>query len=135
MSKEKPIAEDASDQLALLKMLEGEWKMTAYNLSFSKKPGETIDGKMSARFVYDGMFLETKTSFPGSPIPTATAVIGLDDTHRKFMQLYGYVRGGYRVHEMTLTKTDWTLLRHPPDFHQRSIAKFETGGRQIRAAC
>jgi len=128
MAQEKPfIAHDAKEQLSLLKILEGEWKVTATSLSYSKNANET------AHFIYDDMFLETKTNFPNSPFPAATAIIGLDDTNKRFTEIYADERKVYRVYEMELTENSWTLLRHAPQFHQRFTATIEKNGKQIKA--
>ncbi|HTE30988.1 MAG TPA: DUF1579 family protein [Chryseolinea sp.] len=134
MAQEKPfIAPDAKEQLSLLKILEGEWKVTVSSLSYSKNANETVTGKMTARFIYDDMFLETRTNFPNSPFPAATAIIGLDDTNKRFTEIYADDRKVYRVYEMELSESSWTLLRHAPQFHQRFTATIEKNGKQIKA--
>lgn len=128
------IAPNAKQLLDRLKILEGSWRVTATDFAKDINIQRPVTGDMLARFVYDQMFLEIKTSFPDSPFPQATTLCGLDDTNEQFQQLYADDRQVYRVYKMTLNENLWTLQRNAPGFHQRFTGHFENEGKQIKAS-
>lgn len=129
MSK-STIATDAKETHAKLNILEGEWEVTLSNLSMGK-PGETVKGRSVFSWIADGGLLQQHSEYPGTPYPTFTAIMGVDDTTKKFIQVYSDVRPAYRIVEMTLDNHSWELQRLGTGFDQKFHGKISENGKLI----
>lgn len=129
MSK-STIAADVKETHAKLNILEGEWDVTLSNLSMGK-PGEIVKGKSVFSWIGDGAFLQQHSEYPGTPYPTFTAIMGVDDTTKKFILLYSDVRPAYRIVNMTLDNDSWETERLGTNFNQRFHSKISDHGKLI----
>lgn len=123
-----------------LQVLVGRWAIEA------SVDGQPVGGRVwtEFRWIDDGAFLIGRadaeldeTTAPewvaNSPFPVTT-IVGLDDTHGTYTQLYADGRGVHRVYQMALEAGVWTLSREAPGFNQRSTATFSPDGRTITGA-
>jgi hypothetical protein len=119
------------DQVELARFV-GEWTMTA-----GPPGGPAWPGEARVRFDWlDGAFLlqRWRIDAPGLPegTPTSgTCVVGRDETHGTYVQLYYDDRGVQRVYRMDLRDGEWTLEREGPPFAQRFRGTFSPDGRTI----
>ena len=108
----------------------GEWTMTA-----GPPGGPPWPGEARVRFEWvDGAFLAQRWTLSGGPegAPTGgTTIVGCDEAHGTYVQLYWDDRGVYRVYEMGLRDGEWTLRREAPPFAQRFTGTFSADGKTI----
>jgi len=105
--------------LGLLDALVGEWTQL---VSGHGDPA----GTMTFEWSLDERYLTMRSTLP-PPFPRSMAVIEYDDEVSEFRQHYFDSRGVTRVYRMTLTGSEWTLLRTEPDFSPLGFAQRFTG--------
>ena len=71
---------------------------------------------------------------PRHPAPTATWIIGRDDSSETYTALYYDSRGVSRVYQMSFSEDVWTLWREAPGFWQRFSGTLSDDGSSIRGA-
>jgi hypothetical protein len=114
--------------LGLLDVLVGEWTQL---ISGHGDPTGTITFEWSLGERY----LLQRSLLP-APFPESFAVIEYDEAEDEFRQHYFDSRGVTRLYRMTLTGSEWTLLRTEPDFSalsfaQRYIGTISDDGRSV----
>lgn len=119
---ERPIA------LGLLDVLAGEWTQL---VSGHGDPTGTISFEWSL----GDRYLLQRSTLP-APFPESLAVIEYDEAADSFRQHYFDSRGVTRVYRMSLTGSEWTLLRTEPDFSplgfaQRYVGVISDDGRSV----
>ena len=113
----------ADSMLRELDRFIGEWTMQA-----TPPGGPPWPGEARVRFEWlDGAFLAERWTLPDAPEgapASGTSIIGCDEAHGTYFQLYYDDRGARRVYEMGLSDGHWTLRREGPPFAQRFAATF-----------
>lgn len=119
-----------ANMLGELDRFVGAWTMTAQPPGGPPWPGEA-----RVRFEWvDGAFLAERWTLSDAPegAPTSgTSLIGRDEAHDTYVQLYADDRGVRRVYAMGLRAGQWTLRREGPPFAQRFTATFAADGATI----
>jgi hypothetical protein len=120
-----------------LDALVGEWRMQASIAGQIVASGRTMfDWLESRSFLVQ--HAEADPLLPGtpagwienSPMPVTT-MFGLDDTTEQFCMLYADARNVFRIYQMTLDESGWTIWRDAPGFFQRFTATFSADGNTI----
>ena len=114
--------------LGLLDVLVGEWTEL---VSAHGDPTGTV----TFEWALGEHYLVQRTMLP-PPFPESFAVIEYDESAGEFRQHYFDSRGVTRVYRMSLTGSDWTLLRTEPDFSdlgfaQRFVGTIADDGRSV----
>jgi hypothetical protein len=93
--------------------------MTLSAASFLPNPNQTLTGHVEVEPIESGRLVALRQlTDPGGP-PTATWVIGRDDSQPDCTVLYADSRGVTRVYAMSLNGDRWKIWRDDPDFSQR----------------
>ena len=108
-------ADDRPTALGLLDVLVGEWTQI---VSGHGDP----TGTMTFEWSLDERYLLMRSRLP-APFPESLAVIEYVVAADEFRQHYFDSRGVTRVYRMTLTGSEWMLLRTEPDFSELSFAQ------------
>ncbi len=109
-----------------LQVLIGEW-----TVEIPQFPGS--HGLVTFEWLEGGAFLRYHTETP-DPAPTATMLIGRDDSGGDYTVLYYDSRGVTRVYQMTFAGRTWTMWRSAPGFSQRFSGTLSADGRSISAS-
>lgn len=109
-----------------LAALVGEW-----DVEVPQFPGQ--HGHAAFAWLEDGTYLRFQSDAP-DPAPSATWIIGRDDSVDGFTALYHDSRDVFRVYRMSLDGTTWRIWRDAPGFWQRFGGTFGDDGRTIRGA-
>jgi hypothetical protein len=112
--------------LEQLKVLIGDW-----TVEVPQFPGSR--GHVSFEWLEGGAYVRFRTEAP-DPAPSATMVIGRDDSGEEYTVLYYDSRGVSRVYQMTLADGTWRMWRDAPGFCQRFSGTLSADGCSIRAA-
>ncbi|HEY4177906.1 MAG TPA: hypothetical protein VGM90_13760 [Kofleriaceae bacterium] len=110
-----------------LHRLIGTWRHEAMIPGFEKPFVSTVRCTWIKK---DLLLLMKSTGKKGGP-PSATAVIGADDTNNKLEMLYCDARGVTRIYDITLNKTEFCWERKAKGFSQKLVCKFSKDGRSI----
>ena len=110
---------DRSLALGLLDVLVGEWTQ---QVSGHGDPVGTITFEWA---LGDAYLLQRSTLPP--PFPESLAVIEYDEGIAEFRMHYFDNRGVTRLYRMSLSGSEWTLLRDEPDFAPLSFAQRYVG--------
>jgi hypothetical protein len=124
------ITEKAKSNPALTKLQPfiGEWQSEA------RQNGQPIgQGKAVFEWLEGGAFLIQRTTAE-PPFPSATGIIGADDTTGAYCMVYSDSRLVTRIYQMSLSDNVWTLWRDDPDFPQRFTGTLSADGRTITGA-
>jgi hypothetical protein len=105
--------------LGLLDVLVGEWTQLVTG------HGDPV-GTMTYEWALGERYVLMRSSLP-PPFPETFAVIEYDETAEEFRQHNFDSRGVTRLYRMTLTGSEWTLLRTGPDFSPLGFAQRFTG--------
>jgi hypothetical protein len=109
-----------------LQALIGEWEVEVPQF-----PGPR--GRATFEWLEGGAYLRVHSVAPG-PAPTATWIIGRDDSSETYTILYYDSRGVSRVYQMSFSDGVWKLWREAPDFWQRFSGTLSDDGGSIRSA-
>ncbi|WP_339155903.1 hypothetical protein [Actinomadura luteofluorescens] len=112
--------------LDALDVLLGEW--TAEVPQFGDAQGRVTIDRLEG-----GAFLRIRSQ-PPPPAPTATQLVGLDDSSGLYTVLYYDSRGVSRVYRMSFDGGVWKMWREAPGFDQRFTGTLSADGRGIQAA-
>jgi hypothetical protein len=112
--------------LTQLEALIGEW-----DVKVPQFPGQR--GRANFEWLEGGAHLRFYAEAP-DPAPTATWIIGRDDSSETYTALYYDSRGVSRVYQMSFSDGVWKLWREAPGFWQRFSGKLSDDGRSIRGA-
>ncbi|TDD34482.1 hypothetical protein E1287_16445 [Actinomadura sp. KC06] len=109
-----------------LKPLVGEWTIRVPTF-------EEAEAAVTCEWLEDGGFLRIHSASP-PPFPTATQLVGRDDSSDVYTVLYYDSRGVSRVYQMTFDNGLWKMWRDAPGFDQRFSGTLSADGRTIQAA-
>lgn len=115
--------------LVPLNVLVGEWDMRA---SFGDR---TLGvGRTVFSWLEEGAFLVQHSEVEQADFPTATLLIGRDDSDETYCMLYFDSRGVSRVYQMSLSEDGvWKMWRDAPGFFQRFTGNISEDGKTITA--
>jgi hypothetical protein len=93
---------------------------------------------MTFEWSLDDRYLIQRSTLP-APFPDSLAVIEYDEAAGGFRQHYFDSRGVTRLYRMTLSGSEWILLRTEPDFSplvfaQRFVGSIADDGRSVEGA-
>jgi hypothetical protein len=112
--------------LKRLEALIGEWEVEVPQF-----PGQR--GQATFQWLEGGAFLRFHSDAP-DPAPSATWIIGRDDSSENYSTLYYDSRGVSRVYQMSFSEGVWKLWREAPGFWQRFSGTISDDGGTIRGA-
>jgi hypothetical protein len=117
----------ANPGLLRLEALVGEWETEA------SVGGQSLGrGRAVFEWLEGGAFLVQHSEVEQASFPTATAIIGRDESTETYCMLYFDSRGVSRVYQMSLFDGVWKMWREAPGFSQRFMGTWSSGGRTIR---
>lgn len=119
-------------QIEALSVLEGDWETEITNMSFMDDKTAKVTGTAHFNWMKEGHLLVYRSGPPGTPFPTAFAVIGFDEILQTVQMLYTDSRGVSRILTMTLTERTWRLERNAPGFDQRFEGTISDDGNTIK---
>lgn len=109
-----------------LEALIGEW-----DVEVTMFPGQR--GRMTVDWLDDGAALRLHTDVP-APGPSATLIVGRDDSSAGYTILYYDTRGVSRVYQMSFADGVWKQWRDAQGFWQRFSAALSDDGNAIQGA-
>jgi len=107
--------------LADLEFLAGFWDMELYDASFLPDPATKLQGSATFESIEQGAAMAMRMG--DATTPTATWIIGRDDSQPDYQVLYADDRGVSRVYGMSLSASSWRMWRDTADFSQRFDAR------------
>jgi hypothetical protein len=119
----------ANPALAELQFLAGTWDMELSEASFLPDPDAKALGSVTFEWLEQGAALVMRMG--DAATPTATWIIGRDDSGPDYHVLYADDRGVSRVYRMSLSDGTWRLWRDTPEFSQRFNAQVSTDQAEI----
>jgi len=111
--------------LKQLEVLIGDWE-----IEVPQFPGQR--GRATFEWLEDGAYLCVHSDAP-DPAPSATLVIGRDESSEVYTVLYYDSRGVSRVYQMTFGGSLWKMWRQAPGFWQRFSGTLSDDSSSIRA--
>ena len=93
-------------------------------------PGQR--GRATFEWLEDGAYLCIRTEAP-DPAPSATLIIGRDESSEVYTVLHYDSRGVSRVYQMSFGEGVWKIWRQAPGFWQRFSGTLSDDGLSIRA--
>jgi len=118
--------------LADLEFLAGAWEMELSDASFLPDPATRLRGSVTFELIEHGAALAMRMG--GATTPTATWIIGRDDSQPEYQVLYADDRGVSRVYGMSLGASSWRMWRDAPDFSQRFDAHVSDNQAEIEGS-
>lgn len=115
--------------LAELQVLAGAWDMELSEASFLSDPGARVHGSVTFEWLKQGAALVM--SMGDAAVPTATWIIGRDDSEPCYCVLYADDRGVSRVYRMSFSDDTWRMWRDTPEFSQRFDAEVTADQAEI----
>jgi hypothetical protein len=117
--------------LAGAERLVGQWQLKLYNAAFLPTPDSRIAGSAKIEWIEGGSALVLRQG-DSANTPSATWIIGRDESEPDFMVLYADDRGVSRIYRMRLEGTQWRMWRDTAEFSQRFSALIDPDGQAIR---
>ncbi len=108
-------------------ILVGEWNMVGTHPAFPAP----VHGHSSFEWLREGALLVWHFDWERSGPPSATSVIGHDDSVAACSMLYSDVRGVARIYQMSLEGNLWKMWRESPGFSQRMTGTISDDGNTI----
>ncbi len=105
--------------------------MELYNAAFLPAPDERVTGSVRIDWMDDGSALVMRQGDSVHP-PSATWIIGRDESEPDYLVLYADDRGVSRLYRMSFAESNWRMWRDHPEFSQRYTAQMDPDGRTIR---
>jgi len=118
----------ASDALAALEALVGEWDVEAHGPDGQLWPGR---GRSSIGWHPSGSHLVQHTTTTVPDAPDSVSIIGCDSASGTYVQLYSDERGVCRIYSMGMDEREWTLHRDGDPFPQRFVGSIVDDGDTI----
>lgn len=112
--------------LTQLEVLVGDWEVEVPQF-----PGQR--GMATFEWLEDGAYLCFHSDAP-DPAPSATLVIGRDESSEGYTVLHYDSRGVSRVYQMSFGEGVWKMWREAPGFWQRFSGTLSDDGSSIRGA-
>ena len=118
--------------LADLQFLAGAWDMELSEASFLPDADASVHGAVTFEWIEHGAALVVRMG--GAAIPSATWIIGRDDSEPDYCVLYSDDRGVSRVYRMSFGDGAWRMWRDTPEFSQRFDAEVSAGQAEINGS-
>lgn len=118
--------------LAELQFLAGTWDMELSDAPFLPDPDAKAHGLVTFEWIEQGAALVMRMG--EATTPTATWIIGRDDSEPDYQILYADDRGVSRTYQMNLTKGAWRIWRDTPEFSQRFEAEVSADQAEINGS-
>ena len=118
--------------LAKLQFLTGAWDMELSEASFLPGADATVSGSVSFEWIEQGAALVMRMG--NAATPTATWIIGRDDSEPDYHVLYADDRGVSRVYRMSFSDGTWRMWRNTPEFSQRFDAEVSADQAEINGS-
>lgn len=118
--------------LADLQFLAGAWDMELSDASFLPDPDATVHGSVAFEWIEDGAALVMRMG--DAATPTATWIIGRDDSEPDYHVLYADDRGVSRVYRMSFSAGTWRMWRNTPEFSQRFDAEVSADHEEVNGS-
>jgi hypothetical protein len=115
-----------------LQFLAGAWDMELSEASFLPDADARVHGSVTFEWIEQGAALVMHMG--DAAAPTATWIIGRDDSEPGYHVLYADDRGVSRVYRMRLTDSTWRIWRDTPEFSQRFDAEVSAGLAEINGS-
>jgi hypothetical protein len=116
--------------LATLQFLAGAWDMELSEASFLPDPDASVHGPVTSSGSNRAR-PALRMRMGGAATPTATWIIGRDDSRPDYCVLYTDDRGISRAYEMSFSDRTWRMWRDTPEFSQRFDGEVSTGQAEI----
>jgi hypothetical protein len=117
--------------LSSLGPLVGDWVMELYGASFLPDPETKVTGLVTIAWTEDGAAMIMRQGDSEHP-PSATWIIGRDESETGYRVLYADGRGVSRIYDMSFDWPQWRMWRATPDFSQRFQATIDDGANTVR---
>jgi hypothetical protein len=118
--------------LADVQFLAGAWDMELSEASFLPDPDATVHGSVTVEWIEQGAALLMHMG--DAATPTATWIIGRDDSEPGYHVLYADDRGVSRACRMSSSDGTWRMWRDTPGFCQRFGAEVAPGQAEINGS-
>jgi hypothetical protein len=118
--------------LAELEFLAGAWDMELSDASFLPDPDATVAGSVTFEWIEAGAALVMRMGH--ATTPTATWIIGREESEPGYHVLYADDRGVSRVYRMSFSDGTWRMWRHTPEFSQRFNADVGAALAEIKGS-
>jgi hypothetical protein len=115
--------------LAHLRFLVGPWDMELSDASFLPDPDAKVHAPVIFEWIEQGAALVMRMG--DATTPTATWIIGRDESEADYRVLYADDRGVSRIYGMTLSESTWRMWRDTPEFSQRFDADVSADQTEI----
>jgi len=113
----KPITPNPA--LAELAFLVGKWDMALSGALFSPDPEQVVHGHLECSWIEGGAALAMHQGDQPPIPPSATWIVGRDESIHGYSAFYSDGRGVSRIYAMTLRDRVWRLWRDNAEFSQR----------------
>jgi hypothetical protein len=115
--------------LAPLQFLLGAWEMELSEAAFLPDRDARVHSPVIVDWIDQGAALLIRMG--GAGTPTATWIIGRDESDPDYCVLYADGRGVSRVYRMSFSDRTWRMWRGTPEFSQRFDAEVSPGHDEI----
>ena len=115
--------------LSPLQLLAGAWDMELSGAAFLPDPDASVHGPVTFEWIEQGAALVMRMG--GGETPTATWIIGRDESESDYCVLYTDDRGVSRVYRMSFSDRTWRMWRDTPEFAQRFDAEVSPSQAEI----
>jgi len=107
--------------LSPLQFLAGAWDMELSGAAFLPDPDASVHGPVTFEWIEQGAALVMRMG--GGGTPTATWIIGRDDSESDYCVLYTDDRGVSRVYRMSFSDRTWRMWRDTPSSRSGSTPR------------
>ena len=119
--------------LSPLQFLAGAWDMELSGAAFLPDPDASVHGPVTFEWIEQGAALVMRMA--GGGTPTATWIIGRDESESDYCVLYTDDRRVSRVYRMSFSDRTWRMWRDTPEFAQRFDAEVSPSQAEITGSC
>jgi hypothetical protein len=118
--------------LAQLRFLAGAWDMKLSGASLPPDPDAKVHAPLTFEWIEQGAALVMRMG--DATTPTATWIIGRDESEADYHVLYSDDRGVSRIYGMTFGDGSWRMWRDTPEFSQRFDAAVSADQTEIKGS-
>jgi len=115
--------------LASLQFLAGAWDIELSGASFLPDPDDKVHAPVTFEWIEQGAALVMRMG--DVTTPTATWIIGRDESDADYHVLYADDRGVSRFYSMSFNESTWRMSRDTPEFSQRFDAEVSADRTEI----
>jgi hypothetical protein len=115
--------------LTNLQFLAGAWGMELSDAAFLPEPDAKVTAPVAVEWIEQGAALVMRMG--DATTPTATWIIGRDDSAAAYQALYADDRGVSRIYGMSFSEGTWRMWRDTPQLSQRFEAHVSADQTEI----